>query len=134
MPQQVPAGRSYLCRRAERATGISLAPGIAPRTADAGAHGAESSLLPLSWISLGSDAGELIAARGRSVPLAPRIRVAPPASVPPLVRAAPPLGAAAESRSAKTSRGCSLQPRKTNHLRALCQCKLASWWPLSAVW
>ena len=50
MPQQVPAGRSYLCRRAERATGISLAPGIAPRTADAGAHGAESSLLPLSWI------------------------------------------------------------------------------------
>ena len=42
----------------------------------------------------GSDAGELIAARGGSEPLAPRIRVAPPASVPPLVRAAPALGAA----------------------------------------
>ena len=38
---------------------------------------------------MGSDAGELIAARGRSEPLAPRVRVAPPASVPPLVRAAP---------------------------------------------
>ena len=56
-------------------------------------------------ISLGSDAGELIAARGRSEPLAPRIRVAPPASVPPLVRAAPALGAPpAESRSAKPSK------------------------------
>eukprot|EP00964_Phaeocystis_antarctica_P058830 scaffold34901_cov62-Phaeocystis_antarctica.AAC.2 len=61
------------------------------------------------WISLGSGAGELIAARGRSVPLALRIRVAPPASVQPLVRAAPPLGAAAESRSGKPSRARSLQ-------------------------
>ena len=41
------------------------------------------------WISLGSDAGELIAARGRSEPLAPRVREAPPASVQSLVRAAP---------------------------------------------
>ena len=30
VPQQVPAGRSYVHRRAERASGISLAPGIAP--------------------------------------------------------------------------------------------------------
>jgi len=30
MPQQVPADRSYVHRRAERATGISLAPGIIP--------------------------------------------------------------------------------------------------------
>jgi len=34
------------------------------------------------------------ARQGRSEPLAPRIRVAPPASVPPLVRAAPALGVA----------------------------------------
>ena len=60
-------------------------------------------------MSLGSEAGELIAARGRSEPLAPRIRVVPPASVPPLVRAAPALGAPpAESRSAKPSNKPSL--------------------------
>eukprot|EP00964_Phaeocystis_antarctica_P058330 scaffold34597_cov60-Phaeocystis_antarctica.AAC.2 len=61
------------------------------------------------WISTGSDAGELIAARGRLVPLEGRIRVAPPASVQPLVRTAPALGAAAESRSGKPSRARSLQ-------------------------
>eukprot|EP00964_Phaeocystis_antarctica_P031699 scaffold17927_cov67-Phaeocystis_antarctica.AAC.3 len=61
------------------------------------------------WTSSGSDAGELIAARGRSVPLARRSRVAPPASLQPLVRAAPPLGAAAQSRSGKPSRARSLQ-------------------------
>ena len=57
------------------------------------------------WISLGRGSGELIAARGRSEPLAQRIRLAPPASVPALVRAALPWAppAAAESRSANCS-------------------------------
>ena len=65
---------------------------------------------------MGSGAGELIAARARPVPLAPRTRVHPPASVRPLVRAAPPLGAAAESRSAKTSRGSQPATRGVGHL------------------
>merc|ERR1712028_43734 len=74
------------------------------------------------WISSGSGAGELIAARARPVPLAPRTRVAPPASVPPLVRAAPPLGAAAESRSARRRERRQPATRGVGHLflAALC--------------
>ncbi len=59
------------------------------------------------WISRGRGTGELTAARARPGSLAPRTRVAPPASVQPLMRAALALGAAAESCAAKTSR---LQP------------------------
>ena len=55
------------------------------------------------------------------MPLASRIRCPPPASVQPLVRAAPPLAAAAESRGAKTSRG-SLQRRGGAFIFTLCVC------------
>eukprot|EP00321_Phaeocystis_globosa_P008258 CAMPEP_0118821494 /NCGR_PEP_ID=MMETSP1162-20130426/8501_1 /TAXON_ID=33656 /ORGANISM="Phaeocystis Sp, Strain CCMP2710" /LENGTH=71 /DNA_ID=CAMNT_0006751957 /DNA_START=64 /DNA_END=279 /DNA_ORIENTATION=- len=71
---------------------------------------------------MGSDAGELIAARGRSEPLAPRIRVAPPASVPPLVRAAPALGAAGRvaQREAEQSPACNGGKQRTvSHLFVL---------------